>query len=188
MPLITEIVHPALSSIQGRVFQRLAARAIVQRNEQILLLFTERYNDFSFPGGGLDEGENVIAGLKRELEEETGAREVKVGQYFGYVEEYRPYQKPQYDVMHMTSHFYRCEIARQLESARMEMHEIANGMRPMWVNLVDAISHNEAVMHRQECSMGQSIQRETFMLKKVESDLVTILSAGTDLILTGHCL
>lgn len=188
MPLITEIVHPALSSIQGRVFRRLAARAIVQRNEQILLLFTERYNDFSFPGGGLDEGENVIAGLKRELEEETGAREVKVGQYFGYVEEYRPYQKPQYDVMHMTSHFYRCEIARQLESARMEMHEIANGMRPMWVNLADAISHNEAVMHRQERSMGQSIQRETFMLKKVESDLVTILSAGTDLILTGHCL
>ncbi|MTD62924.1 NUDIX domain-containing protein, partial [Blautia luti DSM 14534] len=78
MQLITEIVHPELKSKQGRVFRRHAARGIVMRGEQILLLFTERYNDFSFPGGGLDAGEDIILGLKRELEEETGAREIRV--------------------------------------------------------------------------------------------------------------
>ena len=46
MQLITEIIHPELKSTQGRVFRRHAARGIVLRDEQILLLFTERYNDF----------------------------------------------------------------------------------------------------------------------------------------------
>ena len=114
MQLITEILHPDLKSIQGKVFRRHAARGIVLRNEQILLLFTERYNDFSFPGGGLDAGEDIIVGLKRELEEETGAREIRVLQHYGYIEEYRPYWKPQYDLMHMTSHFYQCEATKSL--------------------------------------------------------------------------
>ena len=74
MQLITEIVHPELKSKQGRVFRRHAARGIVMRDEQILLLFTERYNDFSFPGGGLDGDEDIVTGLRRELEEETGYR------------------------------------------------------------------------------------------------------------------
>ncbi|MCO4080887.1 DNA mismatch repair protein MutT, partial [Pseudomonas aeruginosa] len=65
MQLITEIVHPELKSKQGRVFRRHAARGIVMRGEQILLLFTERYNDFSFPGGGLDVDEDIVTGLKR---------------------------------------------------------------------------------------------------------------------------
>jgi len=58
----------------------------------------------------------------------------------------------------------------------MESHEIANGMRPVWINLHQAISHNEAVIQRQEPSMGQSIQRETFMLKKVASGLMPQIS------------
>jgi 8-oxo-dGTP pyrophosphatase MutT (NUDIX family) len=172
MQLITELIHPELKSTQGRVFRRHAARGIVLRDDQILLLFTERYNDFSFPGGGLDAGEDVIAGLTRELEEETGARDIRIVQNFGYIEEYRPYWKPQYDLMHMTSHFYQCEVAPQLQPVRMESHEIANGMRPVWIDLHEAITHNLAVMQRQETSMGQSIQRETFMLKKVASDLL----------------
>ena len=78
--------------------------------------------------------------------------------------------------MHMTSHFYQCEVAPQLEPVRMESHEIANGMRPVWINLHEAITHNEAVMQRHESSMGQSILRETYMLRKVASELLMPIS------------
>lgn len=37
MQLITEIIHPELKSVKGRVFRRHAARGIVLRDEQILL-------------------------------------------------------------------------------------------------------------------------------------------------------
>lgn len=57
-------------------------------------------------------------------------------------------------------------------TVRIEKDEIANVMRSVWINLHEAIIHNEGVMRRQESSMGQSIQRETFMLKKVASELL----------------
>lgn len=169
--LITRLVHPALQTLDGRVLHRQAARAIVRKQQDILLLFTERYNDFSFPGGGVDAGEDLVAGLHRELGEETGALNIRVIDHFGVVEEFRPHWKPDFDLMHMTSHYYTCDVDLVLGETRMEHYETDNGMRPMWVDLRAAIAHNQAVMQRQEHSMGLSIHRETFMLEKVLEEL-----------------
>lgn len=176
MKLITELIHPELTTKEGRALRRHAARGIVLRDDKILLLFTERYNDFSLPGGGIDQGEDIQMALKRELEEETGARNVTIHSHYGFIEEYRPYWKPDYDLMHMTSHFFVCDIAAELAQVRMEDYEVANGMRPIWVSVNEAMAHNRQVMSRQEESMGQSIQRETFMLEKIAQDLTPQLS------------
>jgi len=172
MKLLKELIHPELASREGRVLRRHAARGIVLREDTILLLYTERYNDFSLPGGGVDQGEDIQAALKRELEEETGARDVRVQAQYGFIEEYRPHWKPEYDLMHMTSHFFLCDVAPELADVRMESHEIANGMKPVWISVAEAMDHNRQVMSRQEKSMGQSIQRETFMLEKIFRELV----------------
>lgn len=179
--LLKELIHPALSSRDGRVLRRQAARGIVLRGEQMLLLFTERYNDFSLPGGGVDSDEDIQAALRRELEEETGARDVTVRQHYGIIEEYRPHWKPEYDLMHMTSHFFVCDVAPQLAAVRMESYEIANGMRPLWIDIDQALRHNREVMARQESSMGQSIQRETFMLEKISRELVDCELTDTEI-------
>lgn len=172
MKLLQELIHPELTTREGRVLRRHAARGIVLREEKILLLFTERYNDFSLPGGGIDEGEEITVALKRELEEETGARDVQVKEHYGFIEEYRPHWKPEYDLMHMTSHFFVCDVAAELADVRMESYEIANGMKPVWVSVFDAMHHNRQVMGRREKTMGQSIQRETFMLEKISRELM----------------
>ncbi len=111
--------------------------------------------------------------LKRELEEETGAQDVQVNEHYGFIEEYRPYWKPQFDLMHMTSHFFLCDVAPELADARMESHEVANGMKPVWMPVSEAVNHNRQVMARQEETMGQSIQRETFTLEKIADELVS---------------
>ncbi|MDR7191849.1 NUDIX domain-containing protein [Luteimonas terrae] len=170
MRLITELVHPALATREGRVLRRHAARAIVQRETSILLLYTERYDDFSFPGGGIADGEAPVAALHRELAEETGAMHIHVLRDYGVVEEYRPERSPAYDLMHMTSHFYVCAIDATLGDVRMEPYEQANGMRPVWVDLQAAIAHNRAVLQRADPRMGLSIHRETFMLEHVAAD------------------
>lgn len=174
MRLLKELVHPELDTLEGRILRRHAARAIVLREDRMLLLFTERYNDFSLPGGGVDQDEDIHVALKRELEEETGARNIRVHAHYGFIEEYRPHWKPEYDLMHMTSHFFVCAVAPELEGVRMERHEIANGMRPVWIPVSEALDHNRQVMSRRDKAMGQSIQRETFMLEEISRELLAV--------------
>lgn len=54
----------------------------------------------------------------------------------------------------------------------LESHEIQNGMTPRWINIFDAIQHNEQTIKNSE-KKGLSIERETFLLKKIARELVT---------------
>jgi ADP-ribose pyrophosphatase YjhB (NUDIX family) len=164
MELLLKLVHPTVHSTEGRGLRRDAVRAVIMHGDDILLLYTRRYDDYSLPGGGLDEGEDMLDGLRRELAEETGAQEVRVAEAIGYIDEYRPSPKPGYDHLFMRSHIYRCEASRALGPAQMEHYEISNGMAPEWVNLEQAAVHNEAVIARQDEGMGMSIIRETWTL------------------------
>jgi len=57
--------------------RRVAVRAIIIKDDQMLLVKLKAYNKASQGhyctiGGGLDEGEDLVEGLKREVMEETG--------------------------------------------------------------------------------------------------------------------
>ena len=152
-------------------FTRKATRAIVLNGEDILLLFTARYHDYSLPGGGIDEGEDNISGLIRELREETGAHNVTNIEEFGCYEEYRNWYKNDFDVVHMLSYCYTCNIDEQLLTPELEPHEVQNGMTPVWHNIHSAIAHNEAVINNSD-KKGLSIERETFLLKRIVAELL----------------
>ena len=157
--------HPDVVSLDNKsIFTRLATRSIAVQGHSILLLYTERYEDYSLPGGGLDEGEDKIEGMIRELSEETGALEVRNIKPFGVYEEYRPWHKPGFDIQHMISYCYTCEINTELGDSKMEHYEIKNGMTPKWVNIYEAIVHNKKTM-LESTKKGMSIERETFLLE-----------------------
>lgn len=150
---------------------RHAARGIIIKGQDILLLYTKRYHDYSLPGGGLDEGEDVVAGLMRELQEETGAQGARNVKAFARYDEYRPWYKADADIIHMISHCYVCDIDEQLGETAYESYEIGNGMKPLWMNIYTAIEHNEAVIADSD-KKGLSIERETFLLKVIAKELV----------------
>lgn len=172
MRLIKKIIHEDVEKKDGRIFKRRASRGIIVKDSKILLLYTKRYNDYSFPGGGVDEGEDLITGLKRELVEEIGAQNIEVLNAFGYIDEFRPHYKARYDFMHMLSYFYVCKIDDELKPAQFEAHEIANGMSSVWIDINEAIQHNKRVMAKKEATMGMSITRETLALELVAKELV----------------
>ena len=169
--LLTTLIHPSVTTIDGRIANRRAVRAIVRDGDEILLLYTRRYNDYSLPGGGVDEGEDLTTALRRELCEETGAQEIQILHEYGCIDEYRPSLKPDHDVLYMRSFVYLCQVSRQLGEAKMEHYEIKNGMEARWVKLAEAIDHNEGVIASQAASMGMSIQRETWILKHLQPSL-----------------
>lgn len=167
MELIKKMIHQSIQKVEGRIFERRAARAIVLKGSDILLMYTKRYNDYSFPGGGVDTHEDLVSGLRRELSEETGATCAEVLRELGYIEEYRPYYHPDYDLMHMYSYYYFCAIEDQLGECRMENYEIHNGMKAVWINLHEAISHNRRVIEEKQGAMGFAVERETVVLELI---------------------
>lgn len=172
MQILKTHYHPELRDLENKsIFTRLATRSIAIQEENILLMYTQRYEDYSLPGGGLDKGEDKIEGMMRELIEETGAQEIKNIKPFGAYEEYRPWYKPDYDVMHMISYCYTCEINKELGKSNLESYEIKNGMKAIWINIHDAIKHNEKTMATSE-KKGMSIERETFLLRLIAKSII----------------
>lgn len=172
MRLLQSTIHSDLNNdLNGNGFTRDATRAIVLNGDNILLLYTERYHDYSLPGGGIDKGEDVICGLKRELSEETGAQNIRNIREFGLYEEYRPWYKDEHDYVHMRSYCYTCKIDPQLAETSFEAHEVQNGMTPKWMNIYEAIKHNEHTIENSE-KKGLSVIRETFLLKKIVEELL----------------
>lgn len=177
MRLLKTTFHPEVSpeditaTSELEVIKRHAARAIVLNGDNILLLYTQRYDDYSLPGGGIDAGEDKIEGLVRELREETGAKGVCNVRDFARYDEYRPWYKPDADIIHMISHCYACDIDDELGDTAYEAYEVNNGMKALWINIHEAITHNEAVMSNSD-KKGLSIERETFLLKVIVEELV----------------
>ena len=167
MQILKTHYHPDIKTLENKsVFTRLATRSIALQANKILLMYTERYEDYSLPGGGLDSGEDKVEGMIRELSEETGAKDIRNIKPFGIYEEYRPWYKTDFDIQHMISYCYTCEVNKTLGNSNLESYEIKNGMKALWIDIHEAIEHNENTMTTSE-KKGMSIERETFLLKLI---------------------
>ncbi|MGB1238191.1 MAG: NUDIX hydrolase [Pseudomonadales bacterium] len=162
--------HPEVNP-SGSSFVRRACRGIVLRERQILLLYTARYDDYSLPGGGVDEGESLLVGLRREMREEAGAQQLNNIVSFGLYREFRPWHKGGFDTVQMDSYCYQVELQGELVAPSLETYEQQNGMHPLWIDIDEAIAHNRAVMaHSEKC--GLSIVRETYLLGLIAEELL----------------
>lgn len=164
MKLLKSSCHPDVDLNSSSVFTRKSTRALILNGEEVLLLYTSRYDDYSFPGGGLEDREDIQLGLIRELKEETGAQNIRGMKEFGLYEEYRPWYKDDFDVVHMLSYCFTCIVDRQLGKTNLEDYEVKNGMTPIWINIHDALKYNRNTMANSS-KKGMSLQREIFLLE-----------------------
>jgi len=64
-----------MNSPQGKypnTFYRVSVKALIRNNKDEVLVVKEHQDKWELPGGGLDHGESIYDGLKRELLEELG--------------------------------------------------------------------------------------------------------------------
>lgn len=78
----------------------LLARAVIRRDDRLLVVRAEGQPHTFLPGGHVEDGEGLEGGLRRELREELGV-DAAVGRYLGAVEHrWRRDGTPQYELNH----------------------------------------------------------------------------------------
>lgn len=150
---------------QSRQKYRLAARGIILKEDKILMIYSKFYNDYTFPGGGVENGEDEILALKRECIEEAGV-EIKNVKPFCKIYEKRELDEETF-LLH-ESHFYLCDIKGYTER-HLEDYEVALGYETVWVSIDEAIKRDEDKMHLlTDHDYKGVLERELLVLNKLK--------------------
>ncbi|MCX6706326.1 MAG: NUDIX domain-containing protein [Candidatus Woesebacteria bacterium] len=112
---------------------RQASRAVLFDNNNLVpILFVSKENYHKLPGGGIEEGEDKIKALYREVLEETGC-EMKITGEIGKIEEYRS----EFNLTQI-SYCYLGKVTKKGEPC-FEQSEIGEGFKLVWLTLDEVI-------------------------------------------------
>ena len=140
MRIGTIIIEEGLSDLIYKK-KRETVRAIIKQNDQILMIYSHLFNDYTFPGGGIKAQEIPEKALQRELYEELGAVKIEVISYLGHTEEVRYGINQTSDIYQQISYYYEVKIIENGEQHLIEL-EVLHGLEPRWIKIDDAIQHN----------------------------------------------
>jgi 8-oxo-dGTP pyrophosphatase MutT (NUDIX family) len=91
---------------KSRLSLRPSAYAVIQHSGNVLLVTNRRSGKYYFPGGGIEQGERIKDGLKREVKEETGI-EIEEERLIHFAEEFF-YWDPLAEAYHALLFYYAC--------------------------------------------------------------------------------
>lgn len=146
-------------------YARRAARAVLtDENGQVALMYAGQKQYYKLPGGGIDEGEEIIEALERELMEETGCV-AEIERELGIVIEWRDFDK-----MHQISYAFTATKLRQDSAPAFTPSEIDEGFEFRWVADIDeAIKLVEAQADNVDTRLRFMSQRDAAILRSVQS-------------------
>ena len=110
---------------------RAACRAIIVKDDTILLSCEKNNDLYMLPGGGIEENETDQECVKREVEEETGYI-IDADECILEIDEY--YE----DVKYITKYFFGTIKGKGM--MKLTPVEAKDGMEPFWMRLGDAIN------------------------------------------------
>ena len=134
MKIIAEITDIELFGAEGfsNAKPRKTARAILKNGDMYAIMYAEKFGLYSLPGGGIDEGEDPLTAMKREILEETGCTCGRITE-LGIIKESRA--KADYTQI---SYYYVAE-AEGFGEAHLEPNEIASGTHAEWHTLDEIV-------------------------------------------------
>ena len=150
---------------------RIRAVALLIQHESIAVMERHRggRHYFTFPGGGVDEGEAREDALRREVREECGAELSRIGEEIGSVIEYDNDTETNFDTFKMTSHYYRCEVTDGFGAQKLDGYERDLGFMPVWIDIEEAIRVNKSLLA--SANPPEWLKRENFLLEYLREKL-----------------
>lgn len=155
----------------GKILRKSSHRAIIFKEDKLLMAYVGKYHDYRFPGGKLDPGESIESGLAREVLEETGATVTSILPYANIVTRNIERFKRDYDFFELDTYYYICEIEDELTSLTLDENEINDQFDIAWISVEDALEANKKIM-KSDC-VPLVIERETRMLEILKDYIIT---------------
>lgn len=124
--------------------ERLAARAIIYKDNLLAMITSLKYKEYKFPGGGINVGEDNITALIREVKEETGLIVIPSSiKEYGSIREIRKsiFEKDQ--IFDMTSFYYTCEVEDEVGETNLDPYEIELGYKLEYILPTQALDKNK---------------------------------------------
>jgi 8-oxo-dGTP pyrophosphatase MutT (NUDIX family) len=146
--------------------ERRAARVIVfDKDNNIALLHATRDNYHKLPGGGVEEGEDIMSALRREVIEEIGC-EITNTKELGVVEEFRNQHS-----FHQISNCFIAELSGEKGKPKLTQSEIDEGFEPIWLSLDEAIKIIDSEDMKKFYRAQFMIARDLVFLKEAKNYL-----------------
>lgn len=153
---------------------RKTIRAVILNEKNlILMLYSKRFDDYTFPGGGLKANENEEKALKRELKEEIGASQIRIKEPLGFINEIKYGLFTNESIYLQTSIYYFVDV-EEIGYRKLEKREIIDDIKPVFVDIDACINHNQSVMKdekHQTFGLKTVLQREEIVLKNIKERL-----------------
>jgi len=154
-------------NLRGIKLYRQASRAIIIKDDLILMVYSKVNKDYKFPGGGIEHGETEEDTLIREVLEEVGGTVTNIKSKFAFITTINKETiQEEFDFFHMDSNYFFCEIEEKLKKQNLSHYEDELVFVPRWVSIEEAIEKNELVLKRH--NIPRWTLRETMVLKMLK--------------------
>lgn len=104
------------------IYKRPPSRAIIIKDGKIALVYSNKYNYYKFPGGGINESEDKIDALIREVKEEVGLIVIKNS-----IKEYGEVKRIQKSnlnqIFYQENYYYLCDVENDLMKQNLDEYE-----------------------------------------------------------------
>lgn len=130
----------------GIRFVRPSVRGIIINNDKIAMVYSQKYDYYKFPGGGIEEGEDNYQALAREVREEAGLAVIpSTITEFGCVRRIEKGQKE--DIFEQDNFYYICQVEPVIVGQMLDDYEADEHFTLEYVLPEEAIDRNRNVSH-----------------------------------------
>jgi len=156
----------------GTVGIRPSVRAIIIKDDKLALVYSTKYDYYTFAGGGIENGETKETALIREIREELGLEVIPAS-----IKEYglvvRKENGKYDDLFIQENYYYICDVSSDILSQQLDDYEKAEGYRLEWVTAEHAIKVNSTHEHSKQENVKyceRLMERENWMINRIVSE------------------
>lgn len=154
------------------VFRRPSARAIIVKNNVIALVYSVKEKYYKVPGGGIEDGEDMLAALTREVKEEVGliVKPETISE-FGSVMRRQKSNYAENTIFEQENYYFWCECEENVVNQNLDDYEKDAEFTLKYVDIDEAIRVNSEYKSDDSFNVIM-VQRENKVLEMIKNVII----------------